>query len=339
MSERRSSPVSSGTRVLVTGGTGFLGSRLVDAFLAEGAHVRCAGHARKGSSGKEPPPREGLDYVEVDVRERDHLLDAAAGTELVIHTVAVTDASTLGERARQEEVNVGGTRNVLAACRAHGVSRLIHVSSTAAIGIRPDPSDPADEDFEFNLDEVDLGYHVSKRRAEELVLGAHASDPSVVVVNPGFMFGAHRGEYRGAGTITRVLDRQIVPCTRGGMSVVHVDDVVDGILAALEHGRSGERYILSGDNVTFRQIAETVCRVSGERRTLVPVPDTVRDLVGFVRDSMSGEAGGGFHPHLHGRYAHQFYSSAKAERELGYDPRPFAEIVEDYLEHSGRTVD
>lgn len=336
MIEGRSAFAASETNVLVTGGTGFLGSRLVDVFLAEGAYVRCAGHARGGSSRAEPQSKDGLDYVEVDVRERGHLVDATADMDLVIHTAAVTDASSPDERVRQEEINVGGTRNVLAACRAHDVSRLIHVSSTAAIGISPDPAAPADEKFAFNLEGLDLGYHVSKRRAEEMVLDPHASTPSVLVVNPGFMFGAHRGEYRGSETITRVLDRRVVPCTRGGMSVVHVDDVVQGILAAVEKGRPGERYILSGDNVSFREIARTVCQVSDTHRSLVPVPDLVRDVAGFIRDSLPGVAEDGFHPHLHGHYAYQFYSSDKAKKDLGFDPRSFAEIVKDYLEHSGR---
>lgn len=323
------------TRVLVTGGTGFLGSRVVRAFLADGAHVRCAGHA--GSSTGPPRPAggtsESLEYVEVDVRDRGDLVVAAEGTDLVVHTVAMTDPRTPEDVRVMEEVNVEGTRHVLEACRRGGVERLLHVSSVAALGISPDPDRPADEDSEYELPDRGLPYHRTKRRAERIVLGANGEGLETVVVNPGFMFGPHRGNYRGSEVIERVLGSPVVPCTRGGLSVVHVDDVTRGALSAARRGRPGERYVLSGENLTFREIAEVVCRVAGEPRWLLTVPDPVRDLLGFLKDSLldSGEAT--FHPHLHGGYAHPFYSSEKARRELDHDPRGFDDVVADYLRH------
>ena len=78
--------------------------------------------------------------------------------------------------------------------------------------------------------------------------------------------------------IERVLRRRIVPCTGGGLSVVHVDDVVAGIQTVAQRGGAGERYILSGDNVSFYEIARVVCRVAGHRALVVPVPDAIRAL-------------------------------------------------------------
>lgn len=321
------------TDVLVTGGTGFLGSRLVDAYLGGGGHVRCAGHTAEDSLGVPPSPQEGLDYVEVDVCDRGDLVRAVAGMDVVVHTVAMTDASSPEERSRQEEVNVRGTRNVLEACYSQdSVSKLLYVSSTAAIGIPSNPEKPANEAFNFNLGGLGLSYHRTKRRAEKLVLDANGDDLSTLVVNPGFMFGPHRGEYRGSKVIDRVLDRRIVLCTGGGMSIVHVDDVVDGTLNAVQRGRYGQRYILSGENLTFREIAEVVCRVSDEQRVVLSVPNPVRDLLGYIKDSIPGLSGNTFHPHLHGRYAYPFYVSEKAKRELDYEPRGFPDIVAEYLD-------
>lgn len=332
------------TRVLVTGGTGFLGARLVRAFLDEGALVRSAGHA--GSAA--PPPRlprheePDLDYVEIEIRDREALLAASEGRDLVVHTAALTDARTREEIRAMEEVNVEGTRNVLEACRRGGVDRLLHVSSVAALGISPDPDHPADEDFAYNLRDLDLPYPRTKRRSERMVLEANDQDLETVVVNPAFVFGAHRRSYRGSEVIERVLGSTVVPCTRGGLSIVHVDDVARGVVSAARRGAAGERYILSAENLTFREIADAVCRVAGERRWVFTVPDPVRDLLGQVRDSLLGSGDATFHPHLHGRYAHQFYSSGKAKRELDYDPRGFADVVEDYLryrrEGAGRDV-
>lgn len=330
------------TRVLVTGGTGFLGSRLVRAFLADGDHVRCAGHAGSSTGPPRPAGRTpaSLEYVEVDVRDRGDLLAAQEGADLVVHTVAVTDAGTPEDVRVMEEVNVGGTRNVLEACRRGGVGRFLHVSSVAALGISPDPDRPADEDSEYELPDGGLPYPRTKRRAERMVLEENGPGLETVVVNPGFMFGPHRGDYRGSEVIERVLGSPVVPCTRGGLSIVHVDDVARGVLDAALRGEAGERYILSGDNLTFREIAEGICRVAGERRWIFTVPDMVRDLLGWMRDSLLGSGDATFHPHLHGRYAHPFYSSEKARRELDYDPRGFDEVVADYLryrrERSGR---
>lgn len=133
-----------------------------------------------------------------------------------------------------------------------------------------------------------------------------------------------------------VLDRR--PPDDPGAGAIQT--VVGGVLGAARRGRAGERYVLSGENVTFREIAEVVCRVAGERRWVFTVPDPVRDLLGWVRDSLLGSGDATFHPHLHDRWAHPFYSSGKARRELGYDPRGFDDVVADYLryrrERSGR---
>lgn len=323
------------TRVLVTGGTGFLGSRLVRAFLADGNHVRCAGHAGSSTGPPRPAGRRSasLEYVEVDVRDRGDLLAAAEDRDLVVDTVALTEARTPEDVRAMEEVNVEGTRHALEACRRGGVERLLHVSSVAALGISPDPDRPAVEDSEYELPDRGLPYHRTKRRAERVVLEADGEGLETVVINPGFMFGPHRGEYRGSEVIEGVLGAPVVPCTRGGLSIVHVDDVASGVLGAVRRGQAGERYILSGENLTFREIAEVVCQVAGEPRWLFTVPDPVRDLVGWVRDSLLGAGDATFHPHLHGRWAHPFYSSEKAKRELGYDPRGFDDVVADYLRH------
>ena len=248
----------------------------------------------------------------------------------MVHSAAVLHASTPGERALQESVNVGATQALVDGCRRYGVPRLIHVSTTATIGISERPAVPADESFRFNLEQLDLGYATSKRQAEALVLGADSGGLETVVANPGFVFGRHREGYRGSDVISRVLRSPIVPCTRGGLSVVHVDDVVDGIRRVGERGRRGERYILSGPNVSFHQIARTVARLSGERRLVVTVPDLVRDLAGRY---LNGRAGTRPRLQLDRRYAYQYYSSEKARTELGYGSRTLAEIVSDVLDY------
>ena len=192
------------------------------------------------------------------------------------------------------------------------------MSGARRLSISPRPDAPADETFGFNLQRFELPYNESKRRADELVLSAGSPGLETVVVSPGFTFGSWRDGYRGGEVIERVLRRRVVPCTNGGLSVVHVDDVVAGIRRAAARGRAGERYILSGQNLTFHEIARTVARVSGEKKLVVTVPDVARDLAGAVLNSeRARRRGRGPLLFLNRCYAYQYYSSAKALCEHG----------------------
>jgi dihydroflavonol-4-reductase len=318
--------------LLVTGGAGFLGSRVVRSYLDRGIPVRAVGHLTRGSYDHRNLPA-GLELIDRELCDLESILEMFADQDLVIHTAARLHAHTLNERVIQRKVNVEATRNIIEACRRQAVPRLLHVSSSAAIGISIGPGAPADETFPFNLDHLGLSYNVTKHQAEQLVLEANGPDLETVVVNPGFMFGRHQGGYRGGAVIERVLRRPVVVCTDGGMSLVHVDDVVDGVRRVADYGRPGERYILSGENLSFHEIARTVSRVSGKRKIVISIPTPLRDLAGVLLNSSFAQHRGLAPPlHLRRQYAYQFYSSEKARLEVGYDPRSFESIVADSLD-------
>jgi dihydroflavonol-4-reductase len=320
-------------RVLVTGGAGFLGSRVARSYADRGASVRVIGRRPRAVQGGSRASGN-IEFIEQDLLDLGrNTSDAFAGQDLVIHAAAQIRASNLDERVLQRKVNVDGTRNVIEACRQHGVARLLYVSTCAAIGISQDPHAPADERFTFNLEHLDLGYNLTKRAAERLVLAANGASLDTVVVNPGFIFGWEGERYRGRELIDRVLRRQFVMCTDGGLSIVHVDDVVAGIRLAADSGAAGRRYILSGQNVSFREIAETVCEVSGRRRLVISVPKTAIDFAGRLLKKVPIGPAQAISSRLSSlqQYSHQYYSSDEARRELGYAPRPFASIVADAL--------
>jgi dihydroflavonol-4-reductase len=276
----------------------------------------------------------GVELVELDLLELDAKRDVVAGVDLVIHAAAILSARTPAERALQERVNVEVTRALVEACRDTGVRRLVHIGSTATLGISERPETPADEASEFNLAGFGLGYNETKLQADRLVLSAAAAGLETVVVSPGFTFGRWRDGYRGGEVVERVLQRRVVPCTRGGLSIVHVEDLVDGIRRAAAAGRAGHRYVLSGPNASFHEIARAVARLSGERRLVLTVPDVVRDLAGWILNSERARRRGRAPLlFLNGRYAYQYYSSEKARRELGYEPRGLDAIIADALAH------
>jgi dihydroflavonol-4-reductase len=207
-----------------------------------------------------------------------------------------------------------GTLNVAQACRIAGVKRMLHVSSAG------------NEEFEFNLQDSGLPYHISKRLAEERVMAEVGRDLDAVVVNPASI----TGPMRIARLLKNVRRSPVTPCFSGGNCVVHIDDVVDGIMAALGKGRSGQRYILGGENLTFRAMSEKAARMLGLARWFVRIPPVATGLAAAVMEPWARWR------HRPPRFAHMihycanrfmFYDSGKARRELGYQPRDFDAIL------------
>jgi dihydroflavonol-4-reductase len=316
-------------RALVTGGTGFLGSRLCGRLIREGHEVTVLRRATSDLAGLAGCK---VRYVAGDVTDAESVSLAVCGQQIVIHAAALVGFAPPEAHSR---VNEGGTRNIVAACRRLGVERLVHISSVAAIGIPEDRRRPADEAFAFNLDGSGLGYNISKRRAEELITRAVAEGLDAVMVNPSSIKGPQGRYFRGGELPDGVRRRTVVPCFSGGTNVVHVDDVVDGVLAALSHGRTGERYILGGENLTWREMAGMAADLLGIRRTFVTVPSFVTGAAVQLGPAVQALTGNPpkFTYDVHfcaNRFL--FYDSRKAAAELGFKPRPYAEILRQYLD-------
>lgn len=322
--EARATP---GARVLVTGATGFIGSHLCRALLGGGARVTAL---RRQRSSRHALEGLAVEEAEGDVTDAAALAAAVAGHDAVIHAAALTGLRE-PDPAAQERVNVGGTAAVAAACLRHG-ARLVHVSSVAAIGI-PEGPHPADESFGFNVPPGRFPYHHSKHRAEGAVREALARGLDAVIVNPAWVLGRFGDSYRGRELLGRVRGRRLVPCFRGGVCVVHVDDVVDGILRALAHGKTGERYILGGENLTWRTLLGTVARELGAAPLLLTLPPAVTWPLAALGEGLGTLAGrrAPLTREMH-QYVQRFhyYDSGRAARDLGFEARPWARIVADY---------
>jgi dihydroflavonol-4-reductase len=187
--------------------------------------------------------------------------------------------------------------------------------------------------FPFNLGHGALNYAISKKRAEELVLEGCKNGLEVVIVNPATIFGALGKRYRGSEWVEKVRQRPVAFFFTGGRNLVHVDDVVRGMISALERGQSGERYILGGENLSYQEIARRVADRLGRKVLLLPILPLVTGLLSIPDPFISAA---GRRPPIT-REVHftasrfQYFTSAKAERELGYHYRPFSDIIEDIL--------
>jgi len=321
-------------KLLVTGASGFLGSHLCHRMTAEGHEVRALVRPTSDLSRLKGLP---LEQITGDVTDPETVRRAVRDGEAVIHAAAAI--SYWGRDATQQaQVNVEGTRHVAQTCQTEGVKRLVHVSSVAAIGIPKNPERPASEEFPFNLEHSGLNYHLSKRRAEEAVLSEVARGLDGVIVNPATIFGPYGRGYRGLEMIEKVRRARIVPYFTGGICVVHVWDVVEGILAALHRGESGQRYILGGENVTYQAVVERAAQAMHLRRHFVPVPPAVTGLAAGILESLgrlrNRRPAITYATHYCASRYH-FYDSGKARKVLNYNPRDFDAILEDCLRFAG----
>ncbi|MBI5474031.1 MAG: NAD-dependent epimerase/dehydratase family protein, partial [Ignavibacteriae bacterium] len=212
--------------VLVTGGTGFVGSNLADALLLRGCNVRIL---RRENSDLRALAGIDLEHCIGDVRDADSIKRALDGCDTVFHAAAlVTFEKSQAETQRQ--VIVDGTRNLVAACREKNVETLVYTSSIAALGYAPN-GEVATEETPFNWPRT-MGYKYSKFLAEEEILAGVREGLRAVIVNPSVIIGERDIHFHGGDLIRRVKKWQVPAYVEGGMNVVYVGDVVQGHIAA-----------------------------------------------------------------------------------------------------------
>jgi dihydroflavonol-4-reductase len=310
---------------LVTGATGLVGNNVVRALIEDGRPVRVL--ARDTAESR---PLAGLE-VEVrrgDVRDRDAVVRAMRGAGAVVHAAAHVHIGWQGiDIARA--INVEGTRNIAQAARAEG-ARLIHVSSIDALGVGQ-RKQPVDEDTPVSGG-VLCPYVVTKREAEAVVIdcieqGLHAS-----IVNPGYVIGPYDWKPSSGRMLLHVAKGWGLFTPSGANSYCDVRDVVRGILKALDCGQSGRRYILAGQVLSYYQAWRVFAEVSGGTPPLIPVGKLVRISAGRVGDLVCAVTGR--EPDVNSAATAisaqwRNFSSARAQRELGYRPRPLKAAAAD----------
>ncbi len=303
---------------LVTGANGFLGSAIVRALLADGRAVRA--FVRRGSDRRN---LLGLDVelAEGDLTDRESLRAAAGGCDSVFH-VAADYRLWVADPLPMYRANVEGSVSVLEAAAAAGAERLVYTSSVAVLGINRDRT-PADETTPVTLEDMIGTYKRSKFLAEQAVRRrADELDYPVVIVNPSTPIGP--GDIRPTPTGRVILDAaagRMPAYVDTGLNLVHVDDVARGHLLALTFGRRGERYILGGQDMSLKEILRRVGEHLGRPASNVRLPHWAVYPIALASEGLAKITGREPRATLDGvRMAkkHMYFSSAKAERELGY---------------------
>jgi dihydroflavonol-4-reductase len=308
-------------KVFVTGGNGFIGSVVVRELIARGHEVHCLVRA---ASRTERIDGLAVGRVLGDVSDLASLRAAMAGCDCTIHLAAPSSWDG-DDAAVVRRVIEGGTYNVLAAAGELPGHRVLFVSSTAAVNGANAPR-VFDEQSEFTLRDPGLRYAHAKHRAEIQAREAFRRGVPVVIVNPAEVYGPGDTGLVTAGNLIDFATSDPVLVCRGGTSIVHVADVAAGIVAALERGQPGERYILAGENVTIRQLAELCLELLGRRARIVTVPNRMARAVAGAAIRLHLPLP--FNPHVV-PYAtrYWFVDNGKACRELGLSFRGARETL------------
>jgi dihydroflavonol-4-reductase len=319
-------------KVLVTGGTGFVGTHLIRSLLERGDAVRATVRATSP-----PEALAGLDVerVTADVTDRSAMRRAARGVERAFHLAGTTNLRTPPDELMRAHAE--GTRTVLDACLESGVERVVHVSSVAAIG----PARPGGALDERHVRRGPLGipYPDAKYAAEVEALRVAARGLDVVIACPAHVLG--RGDERHSSTevVRRFLLGRIPMYVDGAINIVDVEDVAAGLLLCDERGVSGERYILGTRNYTWKRLFCELERISGVDGPVLRMPAAV--AIAFAEATARAPGPTFVSPAEVRAAAHWWtYRSAKARRELGWTTRPHEDTVEETVRfHAERLGD
>jgi len=331
------------TTFFATGSTGFIGGKLVAKLVRQGHAVRAL---VRPTSKREGLEGERITAVEGDIRDQSSLQKGMEGCSAVFHLAAYAKNWARDPRTFFE-LNVEGTRNVLRAARLVGVERVVLTSTMVTLGPTP-PGVVGDESMPRITPRFFTEYEESKTIAEREALRAAADGLPVVVVNPTRVYGPGRlTEGNSVTVMIDLYDRGRFPALlAGGANVGNyalVDDLVRGHILAMEKGRVGERYILGGENVSLRELFDLVDEVTETRHLRFNLPPRLAKAYGRLEEKKAEWFG--VYPRITPGWVETFlqewaYSSAKAERDLGYTITPLEEGIRltcDWLHRRGRS--
>ncbi len=324
-------------KTLLTGATGFVGSRLAWALAERGDELRLTLRA-----GDRTSALDGLDCerARADLLDRRAVRRAMKGVDRVFHTAGMVSLRPEDEALLLRE-NVETTRMVLEEALRAGVERVVHTSSAVALG-HADPGETTDEAQVFNAGGLGIRFVNAKHEAEVEALRLAARGLPLVLVNPSLVLGP--GDVGGSGTalVKRFLLGRVPAYTDGAVNVADIDDVARAHLLADERGRIGERYMIGNRNFTFERLFDDLGRLSGVEPPNVKLPAAMA-----VALAGAWESGPGDPPATvdEAKFCTRWWSyrNNKAKRELGFSPSPHEETLETtvnwFLEREGAAIE
>jgi dihydroflavonol-4-reductase len=325
-------------KFLITGASGSLGKQLIYESLRRG--IRPIAMVRRESDTRYLDANN-IEKRVADIRNQAEIAQAVKGIDAVIHCVAWVNFRQ-DKLTQFTGINTIGVLDTYRACAKAGVKRFVQVSSIAAVGGNPRMSEGSsqtmNEDWIFNLEHLQIPYIMTKHAAEkELRTAAADGGPELVIVNPSTIAAPSRtGDDRGKASKT--FSRRFLPDLPNLVNLVDIRDVAPAILAAVEKGRAGERYLLVGDNIPVRELILKVAGLLGCKPHLISLPTWFYMSAAHAAvawNKLTGREKTSFYPDLVRLKEYNWaYSNAKARVELGFSPRPMLATLEDLLSNN-----
>lgn len=312
-------------KILVTGGTGRLGNVLTRKLVAQGHEVGVL--VREGSS---TASLEGIEFTQEtgDILDLESLNKAISKYEYVYHVASVITITSKLSDPKVEAVNIQGTKNVVDASIKHGIKRLLYVSSIHALE-EPPHGTALTEELPFD-EENDRGvYDITKAKASNYVL---SSGLDSVIVMPTGIVGPY--DYRPSlfgGNLKKYLESPEKYFIAGAYDYVDVRDVADGMIGAMEKGRSGSKYILSGETMSIPMYFQYIEEITGLPATKKEFPLMIAMLLAKITGFLGIKSGGLNTYGLRTLVSNSDISHGKATAELGYSPRSIKKSIEDQI--------
>jgi dihydroflavonol-4-reductase len=323
------------TRILVTGGTGFIGQHLVSALVAHGRKVRVL--------DRRPPVCvvPGVEYVSGSVLDSALVDETLRDTDEVYH-LAGLPGMWLPKKSDFHAVNFQGTEMVIAAARKRGVARFLHCS-TESILFRPTSlQDDSSERSLLPPQQMPGVYTRSKMLAEQSAAQAAAAGFPLVIGTPTMPIGPHDHNLTPPTAMLRqFLHGRVQMYLDFIVNMVDVRDVAAGLILTMERGQIGHRYILGGESISLKNILELMATISGRRTLAIPVPGKIAEaaaaMLEFVSDHITHRPPSGTAEGVRIALRATKLSIEKAQKELGYEPRPIEPALRDTIAYLLRT--
>jgi dihydroflavonol-4-reductase len=277
-------------KILVTGGTGFVGSYLLRYLVERGYRNIYA--LRRPSSPMDlvAPVREQIHWIEGDLLDIVLLEDAMDGVDQVYHCAGVISYNR-ADAAEMMEVNVTGTANIVNVALAEGIEKLVHVSSIATLG-RTKPGEILDENSIWQRGRYNTRYAVSKFLSEQEVWRGYAEGLPVGIVNPSIILGSGRWS-EGALRLFQLVWNNFPFYATGGNGFIDVRDVVRFMIRLMESDTTGQRFVLNGANLSYRELLTSIAHQLGRRPPYIRVPAFLRGLAWRIAWLQAKLTGGG----------------------------------------------
>ena len=304
-------------KILITGATGFIGSWMCKKLYKEGHQIKVL--CRSSSDLSE---LDSIEYEKVigDITDLDSLISATKDVDSVFHLAGLVGYSKKA-RPLMEKVNVLGTQNVVNACTINNIEKMLYFSSVVAIGSSFDKKTVLNEESEYKIGRLNLGYFETKKKAEELVVQAYNENKlQPIIVNPTTVYGPGDSKKGSRKTQLKVAKGKFPFYSSGGVNVVSIHEVIEASYKAfMGAANPGERHILAGENITIKPLFDLIAKHAEVKPPHIYLPNPILHAIGKAGDALEaiGKSGPLNSENAWTATMYHWFDSTKAQKKLG----------------------